>query len=146
MADLSDDTGNQAQLTERPLIELGMVTGPPGPVYPVMLYSRDLIRGVSSGVNRGATGQMRALGRGAKGAVECYESVEQHRGRRCGLALGDGEALMRGSGGGIGRESYYHPCSARKRVSSCKALWRAASSCWELDGAGGGVGWAGLGA
>ena len=91
-----------------------------------LVYSSELIRGVSSGVNRGATGQMGALGRGAKGAVECYESVEQHRGRRCGLALGDGEALMRGSGGGIGRESYYHPCSARKRASSCKALWRAA--------------------
>ena len=111
-----------------------------------VVYSSELIRGVSSGVTRGATGQMRVLGRGAKGAVECYESVEQHRGWRCGLALGDGEALMRGSGGKIGRESYDHPCSARKRASSCKALWRAASSCWELDSAGGGAGLADWGA
>jgi hypothetical protein len=57
-----------------------------------LVYSGELICGVSNGMNRGATGQMSELGRRGKGAVEWCESREQYCSRSPGFGPGDGEA------------------------------------------------------
>ena len=110
------------------------------------MYSGGLFCGGSSGVNRGATGQMVELDCGANGAFECWESVELAGGRSAEFEPGDGEAPARGGDCEIDRGAYI-PCSVRNWARISKARRRAASVCWAVGGSGRGeAGLEGLGA
>ncbi len=92
-----------------------------------MLYSRGLFRGARRGINRGATGQMVELGRGANDVLKCGKCVELVRGRSDEFEPGDGEAQTRGGACAMGR-GLYIPCSARNLARSSKARRRATSA------------------
>ena len=67
------------------------------------LYSREIIRGVRGGINRGGTGLLSAVDRGGKGVVVCGGSVEQERGRSPELESGDGDWTVCGGGAEMDR-------------------------------------------
>jgi hypothetical protein len=104
-----------------------------------LLYSCELICGMRSGVNRGATGRMSELRAGDNGTVERCESVWQEGSPCSGLGAGDGKRLVCGSGFGLER-GRYDPCSARNFLRISSARWRAAWSSRGLVGAGGDTG------
>jgi hypothetical protein len=86
---------------------------------------------------------MTELGRGLKGGVECGDNGEPDGGRALQMVSSDGEVLVRGGDGVIGRERHI-PCSARNLAKIWSARWRAASV-WSGVEAGTGVGGAGFG-
>ena len=84
---------------------------------------------------------------GRKFAMEQWESGEEVCSGSPGMEPGEGKALVRSGGFGIGRGDY-SPCSARNLASNCSARWRATSSASGVGGDTGDarVGGEGLGA
>lgn len=100
---------------------------------PLLLYSREMIRGMRCGVDRGRTGRMSEVDRGGKGVVVCSGCVEQECGTSPGFGPGDGNPSACGVGVGMDR-GHYQPCSARNRARIWKARCRAAASSCVLGG------------